>query len=72
MRLTKEQGIIITGYTGFLCCHIGDFHKDSEKRIGRPIFTHEFGDKDFMSILREYYKEDFWEIMPLAEAAEAG
>lgn len=56
-RLTLEQAIIITGYTGILMCPFSDFHADVEKRLGRPFWTHEFaGSKEY---LKEFYKEDF-------------
>ena len=62
-KLTKEQGIVITGYTGFLACKFDDFHEDVEKRMGRPVFTHEMGNRDFMeNTVREAYKKDFLEM----------
>jgi len=62
-KLTKEQGIVITGFTNTLCCSFSDFHEDVEKRIGRPVYTHEFGDKEFSNRLREAYREDFMELV---------
>lgn len=62
-KLTKEQGIVITGYTGFLACKFDHFHEDVEKRMGRPVFTHEMGNSDFMeNKVREAYKQDFLEM----------
>lgn len=58
-KLTKEQAIIITGFTGCTCCNFSDFHADVEKRYGRPIFTHEFGDTRFSEIIMELYRHDF-------------
>jgi len=62
-QLTREQGIILTGFTGKLCCDFQDFHKDIEKRLGRPIFTHELADKELWKEIKEAYKEDFMKIM---------
>lgn len=63
-RLTKEQGIILTGYTGFMCCSFPDFHEDVEKRMGQPLLMHE------ISILRDeiqdLYQDDFMGMMPLS------
>lgn len=59
MKLTKEQAIIISGYTGFMACRFGDFQEDVEKRLGRPVWTHEFGSKEMRDKLIEVYKEDF-------------
>ena len=58
-KLTKEQAIVITGFTGKLACKFADFHEDVVKRLGRPVFTHEFGDADFALELNELYREDF-------------
>lgn len=58
-RLTKEQAIVLTGFTGRLCCRFSDFHEDAEKRLGRPIYTHEFADKAMSKTLEELYRVDF-------------
>ncbi|AGR46564.1 hypothetical protein TW1_048 [Pseudoalteromonas phage TW1] len=47
-KLTKEQAIVLTAYTGTLCCDFSSFHADVEKRIGHAVFSHMFGDKDFI------------------------
>lgn len=54
-RLDKEQAIIITGYTGKLCCNFDDFHKDIERRLNRPVQSAELAFLDTPSI----YREDF-------------
>ena len=59
-KLTKEQAIVITGFTGFMACQsFSDFHSDVERLLGRPVFTHEFGDKEFSKLIKELYKTDF-------------
>lgn len=58
-RLTKEQAVILTGYTGITCCAFHLFHEDVEKRVGRPVFTHEMGSEEFMGRVRDLYREDF-------------
>lgn len=58
-KLTKEQALIITGYTGYTCCNFGDFQLDAEKRLGRSIFTHEFGTEEVRDELKEVYRDDF-------------
>ncbi len=64
MKLTLEQAIILTGYTRILCCPISKFHEDAEKRLGRPIWTHEFGQKELWDVLKGHYKDDFMFIIP--------
>jgi hypothetical protein len=43
---------------------MGDFHQDAEKRTGKPIYTHQFADKELWIELKELYREDFLSIMP--------
>lgn len=61
--LTKEQGIVLTGYTGLLMCSFSDFHEAVEARLNRPVFTHEFGDKEFSQELKSIYKSDFMSLI---------
>ena len=63
-KLTKEQAIIISGYTGFLICQFSDLQNDVEKRVGRPVWTHEMGDAQFMENLQALYREDFIALAP--------
>ncbi len=67
-RLTKEQAIILTGFTGVLCCKFGDFHEDVEKKLGEPITTLGFGLR--AKEIKELYREDFLKIIPDAEVKE--
>jgi hypothetical protein len=62
-KLTLEQGIILTGFTGITCCKFSDFQGDVEKRLGHPVWTHQFGDKEFAEKIRELYKEDFLKLV---------
>lgn len=64
-RLTKEQAVIITGYTGIMTCNkFSDFHEEVEKRMGRPVWTHEMGDKVFFNQIKELFREDFLSLIP--------
>ena len=47
-KLTKEQAVIISGYTGIACCNFGHIHEDVEKRLGRPVYTHEFASEKYL------------------------
>jgi hypothetical protein len=59
-KLTKEQAIVISGYTGIMACKFGDFQEDVQKRMGRPVWTHEFGSEAGMNeTIRGLYKVDF-------------
>lgn len=63
-KLTKQQGNILTGFTGITCGNFSDFHEDVEKRLGHPVFTHQFGSEVFAEKLRKLYREDFMAMMP--------
>lgn len=58
-RLTTHQASVLSAYTGVLCGNFSDMHKYIEKLFGRPVWTHETGDKGFMSKLKEAAKADF-------------
>lgn len=59
-KLTKEQAIIIMGFTGFTTTvKFGDFHEEVERRLGRPIFTHEFADEVVIDEITAAFKNDF-------------
>ncbi len=62
-KLTEDQAIILTGFTGILCCkNFSTFHKDVEQRLGRPVWTHEFA--DMRERLKELYRNDFLALIP--------
>ena len=63
-KLTKEQAIILMGYTGIVLADFNDFHKDVEQRLGRPVFNVAFGSEEFMKKLKPYYEADFFAILP--------
>ena len=58
-KLTKEQAVIISGYMGIACCNFGYIHEDIEKRLGRPVYTHEFASEEMFKKIKELYEEDF-------------
>lgn len=60
-KLNVDQAVIITGFTGVLCCGFSDFHADLEKRAGRPVWTHEMGDHSWIKPL---YMDDFMALIP--------
>lgn len=61
-KLTKEQAVIISGFTGILCGEFSDFHADVEKRLGRGVQTFEFGFKEFATEVKKLYEADFIEM----------
>jgi len=63
-RLTLEQAIVITGFTGVLCCEFADLHTDVERRTNREIPAHEFYGEAGLSMTREIYRADFLALIP--------
>lgn len=61
-KLTKEQAVVVSGYTGFLCCPFSDLHYDIEKRMGRPVWTHELGSSAMSETVKDLYRADFLSI----------
>jgi len=59
-KLTKEQAVIISAYTGYTLCNFGDIQEEICKRLGGGVFTHMLGDKKFVDdFVRPAFKEDF-------------
>lgn len=64
-KLTDEQAVVISAYTGVLCCEFEVMHAEIEKRLGRPVWTHELGDERFMEDrIRPAFKDDFLDMCP--------
>lgn len=59
MKFTKEQALAIMGFTGISTTNFGTFHEDVEKRLGHPVWTHQFANEEFMNKIKDAYKEDF-------------
>lgn len=58
-KLTKEQAAILGCYTGISCGPFGDVQELAEEVLKRPIFTHEFANKDVWAKLREAVRDRF-------------
>lgn len=62
MKLTKDQAIILTGFTGVLCCDFSDFHADVERRMGHPVWVHQFASNK--GKVKDLYRDDFLAMLP--------
>lgn len=58
-KLTKEQAIIISAYTGFTACNFGDLHEAVEQKLGRSVFTHEFASPVLKKQIQDAFREEF-------------
>lgn len=61
MKFTKEQALVVMGYTGIATTNFSFFYEDVEKCLGRPIWTwtHEFANEEFMEKVKAAYHADF-------------
>lgn len=57
--MTKQEKLIVSAYTGILMTDFNDFHEFIEKRLDRPVWTHELANKEFITELKESVKDDF-------------
>ncbi len=57
--MTKQEAAVVGAYTGYLLGDFADMHAYIEKKMGRPVFTHEMASEKFMDALREKTKADF-------------
>lgn len=52
--MTREEAILLSAYTGFLLApDFSEVQKFCEDALGRPIWTHEFADKDVQEEIQE-------------------
>lgn len=69
--LTKEQAIILTGFTGHMLCDLDDFLVDVRVRLGIP----DVSEADLLvphnaTMIKEYYAADLQKILPVDWAKE--
>ncbi|MCY1459000.1 hypothetical protein D9M71_764370 [compost metagenome] len=65
-KLTVEQAVKITAATGVLCAPFPAFHEAVEKRLGRPVWTHQF--PGLADEIKAAFMEDFLAICPVVTA----
>ena len=70
--LDLDQAVVISAYTGIMCCMFSDMHSEVEKRLGRPVFTHEFASKKLWEDkIMPAFKDDFLALCNLGPTPEA-
>lgn len=57
--MTREEGAIVSAYTGVLIGKFSDFHKYVEKIMSRPVNSIEFASKHFMKEIQAKSQKDF-------------
>ena len=67
--MTREEAILLSAYTGFLLApDFSEVHKFCEDTLGRPIWTHEFADKDVQKEIQDKLRP---QIMKLIQSTNA-
>ena len=61
-RLTEEQAAIMMAFTGISCGPFELFHKYTQEKLDRPLFTHEFAEEELMAEIQEASMDDFLSI----------
>ena len=62
--MTREEAILLSAYTGFLLApDFSQVHKFCEDTLGRPIWTHEFADRDVQNEIREKLRPKIMELI---------
>ncbi|MEN6622933.1 MAG: hypothetical protein ABFD50_15465 [Smithella sp.] len=63
-KLTMEQAVVISAYTGILSCPFDKMHEAIEKKLGRPVWTHELASDKVNEEIRKAFRADFLEMIP--------
>lgn len=71
-EMTKQEKIIVSAYTGFLMCDISEMYEYIEKKLGRPIWTHELASEKVLEEIHEATKSDFLKLCKDEEVEENG
>ena len=61
--MTLEEKVIISAYTGVLLCDFQSMHEYIEKKLGRPVWTHELADEDVQEEIKNSTRTDLMEIL---------
>lgn len=57
--MTKREAAIVMAYTGVALGDFQTFHEYAEEVLGRPVWTHQFGDQAVADELRAASRADF-------------
>lgn len=57
--MNKREAAIVSAYTGYLLGEFSDMHGYVEELLDRPVWTHQFANKDLIDEIKTKSKEDF-------------
>jgi hypothetical protein len=64
-KVTMEQAVIISAYTGILLCPVWEMQKAVEKKLGRGILQVELLTEKLQEEIKEKFREDFIALAPV-------
>lgn len=71
-QLTMEQALIVSGYTGIMAVpNFSILHEEIEKRMDRPVFTHELANEDTFNAVKAKFKDEFLGLIPTPPTEES-
>ena len=68
--MNEQERIIVSAYTGYLMCDFDKVHEYIEKKLGRPVWTHELTYKNVWEEIRNATKDDFMSLCGRSNHAE--
>ena len=61
--MNKREALVFTAYTGQMFVKdFSEFHAFAEELLGRPIWTHQFANKDIAKLLKKSVEKEFIQI----------
>ena len=69
--MTLKEAILISAYTGYMLApkeYFPNIHKLCQDALGRPIWTHEFADKEVQNAIQDKLRPQILELIESLEA----
>lgn len=70
--MTQEERIIVSAFTGYILCDFHYVHEYIEKKLGRPVWTHEFAFAETWKEIREKCLDDYKSLSNFDEIVGGG
>jgi Pyruvate/2-oxoacid:ferredoxin oxidoreductase delta subunit len=61
-KMTEKEKIIVSAYTGILMTDFSKVHEYVEKKLDRPVWTHEFAFESVQEEIKEKSEDDFLDL----------
>lgn len=63
-KLTERQAIVLSAFTGKHLCPFHELHYAIEEKLGRVVYTHQFGSPEVWEEIREAFLDEATEMLP--------